>query len=78
MSVLKQFYYREYPVLKKWPVVTQNGTESAFHLCMFDMQEIHLNSGFHMVENQDKIPNVWPILALWGLENNYLRCKIKK
>jgi len=64
-----------FPYVKSAPVLTQNGSERFLILSSFDMQEIGTLSKLHMVRDQDYIQHVWPLLAMWGLENLYFECR---
>ena len=78
LQIDKRIRDQDYPTVLKMPVLTMNVSQNVFLLCRQDMHQLHEKTGLHMVKEQQKIEHLWPLLAMWGLENMYIRCKALK
>ena len=56
-------------------MLTEDGDKWFLFLTTFDMREIGTLTKLHMVEGKNNIKHVWPLLAMWALENLYLECR---
>ncbi len=56
-------------------MLTEDGDKWFLFLTTFNMREIGTLKKLNMVQDKNYIKHVWPLLAMWALENLYLECR---